>query len=127
MPLKLRSKTTIESPDSRYDVVEAKHEGRVPALVEQIENLMNSLEQQQGNPSNSPIEQVEGRDAGNVDVSIILFNNSNEKNQQVIMTAFMKEMKQQLQSILENLRERGQPRQEIAPKPERQFSNKLRE
>ena len=34
-------------------------------------------------------------------------------------------MKQQFQSILENLRERGQPRHEIASKPKRQFSNKL--
>ena len=39
---KLRSKTTIESPDSRSDAIEAAHEGRVPALVKQIENLMNS-------------------------------------------------------------------------------------
>ena len=43
MPPKLRSKTTVESLDLGYDVVEAAHEGRVPALVEQIENLMNSL------------------------------------------------------------------------------------
>ena len=42
------------------------------------------------------------------------------------MIAFLKEMKQQYQSILENLRERGQPRQEVASKSERQFSNKLR-
>ena len=41
------------------------------------------------------------------------------------MTAFMEEMKQQFQSILENLRERGQSRQEVASKPKRQFSNEL--
>ena len=41
------------------------------------------------------------------------------------MTTLMEEMKQQSQSILENLREKGQPRQEVASKPERQFSNKL--
>ena len=45
----------------------------------------------------------------------------------MIMTAFMEEMKQQSQSILENLRERGQRRQEVAYKPERQFSNELKE
>ena len=46
MPPKLRSKATIKSPDSRSDVVEATWEGRVSALVEQIENLMNSPVQQ---------------------------------------------------------------------------------
>ena len=56
--------------------------------------------------------------AGNVDVSILFSNNSNEfqalmqeiKNQGVIMIAFMEKMKQQFQYMLENLRERGQPR-----------------
>ena len=47
------------------------------------------------------------------------------KSQRVIITAFMEEMKQQSQSNLENLREMGQPRQEVASKPERQFSNEL--
>ena len=47
------------------------------------------------------------------------------KSQGVIMTAFMEEMKQQSQSNLENLGENGQPRQEVASKPERQFSNEL--
>ena len=68
-------------------------------------------------------------------MSILFYNNSNEfqalmqelKSQQVIMTTFMEEMKQQSQYILENLRERGQPRQEVASKPERQFSNELEE
>ena len=64
----------------------------------------------------------------------ILFSlNSNEfhalmqelKSQRVIMNAFMEEMKQQSQSNPENLRERGQPRQEVASKPERQCSNEL--
>ena len=41
------------------------------------------------------------------------------------MTAFMEEIKQQSQSNPRNLRERGQPRQEVASKPERQFSNEL--
>ena len=41
------------------------------------------------------------------------------------MTAFMEEMKQQSQSKLENLRKGGQPRQEVAFKPERQCSNEL--
>ena len=41
------------------------------------------------------------------------------------MTAFMEEIKQQSQSNPGNLRERGQPRQEVASKPERQFSNEL--
>ena len=41
------------------------------------------------------------------------------------MTAFMEEMKQQSQSILENLREKGKPRQEVSSKPKRQFSNEL--
>ena len=45
------------------------------------------------------------------------------KSQRVIMTAFMKEMKQQSQSIMENLRKMGQPTQEVASKPERQFYN----
>ena len=83
--------------------------------MEQIKNLMNSPVKQQRNPSNNPIEQVEGRGAGNVDVPILLFLNSNEfqalmqelKGQRVIMTTFMEEMKQQSQSNLENLRERG--------------------
>ena len=34
-------------------------------------------------------------------------------------------MKQQSQSNLNNLRERGQQRQEVASKPKRQFSNEL--
>ena len=75
---KLRSKTTTESLDSGFDVVDAALEGKFLALVEHIENLMNSLVQQQGNPSNNPIEQVEGRGIGNVDVPILFFNNSNE-------------------------------------------------
>ena len=41
------------------------------------------------------------------------------------MTTFMEEMKQQSQSNLESLIEMGQPRQEVASKPERQFSNEL--
>ena len=41
------------------------------------------------------------------------------KSQRVIMTAFMEEMKQQSQSILENLREMRQLRLEVASKPER--------
>ena len=98
MLLKLRSKTTVKSLDSGSDVAEATHEGRVLALMEQIENLMNYLVRQQGNPSNNPIEQVEGRDAGNVDVPILFSNNFNEfkalmqeiKSQGMIMTAFMK-------------------------------------
>ena len=69
--------------------------------MENIENLMNSPIQQQGNPSNIPIEQVEGGGAGNVDVHILFSNNFNEfqalmkkiKSQRVIMTAFMEEMK----------------------------------
>ena len=78
MPQKLRSKTTVESPDFGSNTVEVAHEGSVQALVEQIENLMNSLVRQQGNPSNNPIEQVEGNGAGNVDVSIHFSNNFNE-------------------------------------------------
>ena len=78
MPPKSRSKTTVKSPHSRSDAVEAINEGRVPTLVEQIENLMNSLVRLLGNPSNTPIALVEGRDAGNVDLSILFFNNSNE-------------------------------------------------
>ena len=45
--------------------------------VQQIENLMNSPVRQGGNPSNSPIEQVERRGAGNVNVPIIFSNNFN--------------------------------------------------
>ena len=68
---------------------------------------------------------MEVRGAGNVDVPILFYNNSNKfqalmqeiKSQRVIMTTFMEEMKQQVQSILENLRERGKPRQEVASKP----------
>ena len=41
------------------------------------------------------------------------------------MTVFMEEMKQQSQSNLENLRERGKPRQEVPSKPEKQFFNEL--
>ena len=89
MPPKLRSKTTIEFSDSRFDAAEAAQEGRVPALVEQIENLMNSPMRQQGNPSNNPIKQVEGRGVGNVDVPILFSNNSNE------FKAFMQEIKNQ--------------------------------
>ena len=76
---------------------------------------MNSPVRQQENPSNNLIKQVEGRGASNVDMPIILFNNSNEfqasmqeiKSRGMIMTAFMKEMKQRYQIIMENLRERG--------------------
>ena len=58
---------------------------------------------------------MEGRGAGNVNVPIPFSNNFNEfhtlmqeiKTREMIMTAFMEEMKQQFQSILENLRERG--------------------
>ena len=125
--------TIVESPDSGSNATETAREGRVPTLVEQIENLMNSLIRQQENPSNSPIEQVKGIGAGNVDVPILFYNNSNEfqtlmqeiKRQRIIMTTFMEEMKQQSQFILENLRERGQPRLEVASKLERQFSNEL--
>ena len=78
MPPKLRSKTIVESLDSGSDTAEAAQEGRVPALMEQIENLMNSLVRLQGNPSNNPIEQVKGRGAGNVDVSFLFSINSNE-------------------------------------------------
>ena len=65
MPPRLRSKIIVESPNSGSDAVE-QQEGRVASLVEQIENLMNYLVRQLGNPSNSSIEQVEGRGAGNV-------------------------------------------------------------
>ena len=66
---------------------------------------------------------------------ILFSNNFNEfqalmqeiKSQRVTMIAFMEEMKQQSQSILKNLKERGQPRQEVSFKHERQFSNKLGE
>ena len=78
MQPKLRSKTIVESLDSGSNTVEVAREGRVLALVEHIENLMNSPVRQQGNPSNSPIEQVEGRGASNVDVPILFFNNSNK-------------------------------------------------
>ena len=68
-----------------------------------------------------------------MDVLIIFSLNSNEfqalmqelKSQQVIMTAFMEEMKQQSRSNLKNLRERGQPKNKVASKPKRQFSNEL--
>ena len=72
MPPKLRSKTTIESPDLGSDAAEVVQEGRG---LEKIENLMNSPIRQQGNPSNSLIEQVEGRGVGNVDMPIIFYNN----------------------------------------------------
>ena len=62
---------------------------------------MNSPVRQQGNPSNKPIEQVEGRGASNVDVPILFSDNFNEfqaliqeiKSQREIMTTFMEEMK----------------------------------
>ena len=77
---------------------------------------------------------MEGRSEGNVDVLIIFSNNFNEfqalmqeiKSHRMIMTTFMEEMKLQSQSILENLREIGQPRQEVTSKPKRQFSNELK-
>ena len=78
MPPKLRSKTIVESPDLGFDAVDVAQEGRVLALVEQIKTLMNSLVRQQGNPSNIPIEQVEGRGIGNMDVPILFSNNSNK-------------------------------------------------
>ena len=74
----MRSKSSVESPDLGSDAVEAVHEGRVSSLVEQIENLMNSPIRQYGNPSNNPIEHVEGRGASNVDVPIFFSNNFNE-------------------------------------------------
>ena len=39
------------------------------------------------------------------------------------MTTIMEEMKQQSQAILKNFREKGQLRQEVSSKTERQFSN----
>ena len=39
----------------------------------------------------------------------------------------MEEMKHRFQSILGNLKERGQPRQEVVSKLEKQFSNELEE
>ena len=75
---KLRSKTIVVSLNSRSDAAEAALEGRVLALVEQIQKLMNSQVRQQGNPSNNPVEQVEGRGVSNVDVSILFSNNFNE-------------------------------------------------
>ena len=62
---------------------------------------------------------------------ILFSNNFNEfqalmqdiKSQRVTMIAFMEEMKQQSQSILKNLKERGQLRQEVSFKPD----NKLGE
>ena len=65
---------------------------------------------------------MEGKGACNVDVPILFSNNFNEfqalmqeiKSQRMIMTAFMEEIKQQSQSIMENLKERGQPRREVA-------------
>ena len=66
-------------------------------------------------------------------MTTLFSNNFNEfqalmqeiKSQRMIMTAFMEKIKQQSQSILKNLREMGQPRQEVASKLERQFSNEL--
>ena len=89
MPPKLRTKTTIEFPDSRSNATMAAYEGRVLALVEQIENLMNSPVRQQGNPFNNLIEQVEGKGACNVNVPIIFSNDFNE------FQAFMQEIKSQ--------------------------------
>ena len=68
-----------------------------------------------------------------MDVPILFSNNSNKfkalileiKSQRVIMTAFLEEMKQQFQSILENLGENRQPRQEVASKTKRKFSREL--
>ena len=76
---------------------------------------------------------MKGRGAGNMNVPILFSINSNEfqtlmqeiKSQRVIMIAFMEGIKQQYQSILEKLRERGQLRQKVASKPERRFSNEL--
>ena len=78
MPPELRSKATLEFSNSGSDAVEAAQEGRFLALVEHIKNLMNSPMQQQGNPSNNPVKQVEGKGAGNVDVPILFSLNSNE-------------------------------------------------
>ena len=77
---------------------------------------------------------MEGRCAVNVDVPILFSNNSNEfkafmqeiKSRGMIMTALMEEMKHHSQAILENFRERRKPRQEVASKLERQFSNELK-
>ena len=68
-----------------------------------------------------------------MDVPIRFSNNFNEfqavmqeiKNRRVSMIAFMEEIKQQSQFILENLRERGQLRQEVGSKPKGEFSNEL--
>ena len=95
---------------------------------------MNCPAQQQGNPSNNLIEQVEGRGASNVGVPILFSDNFYEfqalmqeiKSQGMIMTAFMEEMRHQYQFISEDLRGKGQPRQGVSSKPERQFSNELR-
>ena len=75
---KLRYKTTVESSDLGSNAPKAAQEGGFPAMVEQIENQMNFPVRQQGNSSNSPIEQVEGRGADKVNVSILFSINSNE-------------------------------------------------
>ena len=75
---KLRYKTNVESSDPGSNAAKAAQEGRFPAMVEQIENQMNFPVRQQGNSFNSPIEQVEGRGADKVNVSILFSIISNE-------------------------------------------------
>ena len=77
---KIRSKTIVESPDLGSDAAEVAQKGRVPTLLKQIENLMNSPVRLQG---------VKGRGAGDVDVPIIFSINSNE------FQAIMQELKSQ--------------------------------
>ena len=43
----------------------------------------------------------------------------------MIMSTIMEDIKHQSQAILENIKETGQSRQEVASKPERQLSNEL--
>ena len=55
MPQNLRCKIILESQDSVSDAVEATQEGRVPAMVEQLErNVANFLQEEYA--SDSPIE-----------------------------------------------------------------------
>ena len=64
MTSKLRSKIVLESQDSGFEVVEAAHEGLVPAIKEQLEKNVASFLQEE-----HALDNVEG--TCNIDVPIL--------------------------------------------------------
>ena len=68
MPSKLRSKIILQSEGSRSNVIEASHEGLIPAMIEQLEKNAASFHQEE-RASDSLIGQEGTTFIGNVNVT----------------------------------------------------------